>query len=300
VTPDPPIDASVQWLAEPPTDLVAPVLVTMLSGWIDAGTAAKAAVDVLAEQFGASPIAELDDDVYVDFRARRPIMELRDGLNSVLQWEQIVVHHGRDHAGTDVLLLTGPEPDMAWHRFVRSIGQIAGALGVRSMFHLGAYPFATPHTRPARISISTPSQDVLASVPYLRSSVDVPAGVAAAIEHEMHGRGIRALGIWAQVPHYVASMSYPAATAALLEALAEVSGLSIATSTVEAETAVQRRRIDALVAGNDDHQAMVSQLERIYDAEHADNATWLAGPPLEMRSAEEIAAEVEEFLRRQE
>ena len=69
------------------------------------------------------------------------------------------------------------------------------------------------------------------------------------LEHEMHDRGIRALGIWAQVPHYVAAMSYPAASAALLRALADVSGLAIDVSGMDAETTVQRRRIDALVAG---------------------------------------------------
>lgn len=297
MTADSPIDPSVRWLVEPAADPASPVLITMLTGWIDAGTAAKAAVDVLADQFEASPIAELDDDVYVDFRARRPVMELRDGLNSVLHWERIVIRRGRDASGNDVLFLTGPEPDMAWHRFSRTIGQIAGALGVRSMFHLGAYPFAAPHTRAPRISVSTPSQDVLASVPYLRSSVEVPAGVAAALEHEMHDRGIRALGIWAQVPHYVAAMSYPAASAALLRALADVSGLSIDVSTLDAETAVQRRRIDTLVASNDEHQSMVSQLERIYDA---DEATGPTAPPLEIRTADEIAAEIEEFLRHQE
>ena len=39
-------------------------------------------------------------------------------------------------------------------------------------------------------------------------------------------RGIPALGIWAQVPHYVATMSYPAASVALLEGLATATGIT--------------------------------------------------------------------------
>ena len=149
-------------------------------------------------------------------------MELRDGLNSVLNWERITLTLGRDQTGRDVLLLTGPEPDMAWHRFTRTVGELAELLGVRQFAHLGAYPFATPHTRPARISVTSPSQDVLMRVPYLRSSLDVPAGAAAALEHAMHERGIPSIGIWAQVPHYIASMTYPAASVALLDGLREV------------------------------------------------------------------------------
>ena len=47
-------------------------------------------------------------------------------------------------------------------------------------------------------------------LPFLRSSIDVPAGVAAALEIELHDRGIPTVGLWAQVPHYIASVSYPA------------------------------------------------------------------------------------------
>ena len=53
----------------------------MLSGWIDAGGAAQAAIDAIIAESAASPIAEFDDDTYIDYRARRPVMELREGLS---------------------------------------------------------------------------------------------------------------------------------------------------------------------------------------------------------------------------
>ena len=178
-------DDSLRWLGAVP-DLHEPVLVVMLSGWIDAGGAARAAIEAIEAEAEASPIAEFDDDTYVDFRARRPVMELREGLHSVLHWERITLAAGHDQTGRDLLVLAGPEPDMAWHRFTRAVGELATELGVRSMAHLGAYPFAVPHTRQPRLSVSSPSQDVLARVPFLRSSIDVPAGVAASLEREMH------------------------------------------------------------------------------------------------------------------
>ena len=282
--------------------LVDPVLVVMLTGWIDAGGAARAAADAIEDDIAASPVAEFDDDVYVDFRARRPVMELREGLNSVLNWERITVTLGREQTGRDVVMLTGPEPDMAWHRFTRTVGDLAEQLGVRQMAHLGAYPFATPHTRPSRLSVSTPSQDVLMRVPFLRSSIDVPSGVAGALEHELHDRGIPAMGIWAQVPHYIASMSYPAASVALLDGLREATGLVVDAAALRGEVLIQRRRLDALIANNDEHRSMVEQLEGIYDAgdDQVQTSGAPAGPSLEIRSAEEIAAEVEEFLRGQD
>jgi hypothetical protein len=292
-------DDSLQWLAPRP-DLTDPVMVVMLNGWIDAGGAARAAVEAIEEESEASPIAQLDDDLYIDFRARRPVMELREGLNSVLEWEQITLSVGHDQTGRDLVLLTGPEPDMAWHRFTRVIGELADDLGVRQMAHLGAYPFAVPHTRAARLSVSSPSQDVLARVPFLRSSIDVPAGAAASLEVDFHERGIPSLGIWAQVPHYVSTMSYPAASVALLEGLREATGVVIDAAELRGEVMTQAQRLDALVAGNDEHAKMIDQLEQLYDASHDGFPIEGGGPSLEMRSGDELAEELEAYLRDQD
>jgi hypothetical protein len=292
-------DESLRWLVSRPA-LTDPVLVVVLTGWIDAGGAARSAVEAIAEEAETSPIAEFDDDVYVDYRARRPIMELREGLNTVLHWERITLAAGSDSTGRDLLLLSGPEPDMAWHRFTRLVGEVATELGVRQMAHLGAYPFAVPHTRPARLSITSPSQDVLRRVPFLRSSIDVPAGVAASIEHELHDRGIPTLGIWAQVPHYISSMSYPAASAALLDGLREATGVVIDAAALRSEVVAQGRRLDALVSGNDEHAKMLRQLEELYDAGDDAHGPGGGGPSIELLSGDELAAELEEFLRDQD
>jgi hypothetical protein len=290
---------SIRWLAPQPS-LTDPVLIVMLTGWIDAGGAARAAIEAIQADAEASPVAEFDDDTYVDFRARRPVMELREGLHSVLHWERITLSVGHDQTGRDVLVLTGPEPDMAWHRFTRVVGEAATALGVRHMVHLGAYPFAVPHTRAPRLSVSSPSQDVLARVPFLRSSIDVPAGVAAALEREMHERGIPALGVWAQVPHYISAMSYPAASVALLDGLREATGLVIDGATLRNEVVIQRRRLDGMVGNNDEHATMIRQLEQIYDASDDTVGGFAGGPTLEMRSGDELAEELEQFLRDQD
>ena len=181
-------------------------------------------------------------------------------------WLSPQLQVGRDPHGHDVLLLTGPEPDMAWHRFCAAIGELAGQLGVTRMVALGAYPFAAPHTRPPRLSATSPSAEVLAALPFRLSSVDVPAGMSAALELALHERGIPTLGIWAQVPHYVASMSYPAASAALLDGLATATGITVAADELRREADVQRQRLDQLVEANEEHQAMVAQFERMYDA----------------------------------
>jgi hypothetical protein len=293
------IDASVRWLTEPPA-LKEPVLVVMLTGWIDAAAAAAGAMEAIRDESAASPIVTFDDDVYIDYRARRPLMELRDGVNTVLQWSHISVAAGHDQTGRDLLLLSGPEPDMAWHRFADATGDLAADLGVSRMVALGAYPFTAPHTRPPRVSVSSPSQDVLTSVPFLRSSVDVPAGMAAVLEHAMHDRGIPSLGVWAQVPHYISAMSYPAASVALLDGLREATQIVIDGAELRSEVLVQGRRLDGMIGGNEEHAKMIEQLEQIYDASDDVVGATEGGPSLEMRSGDELAAELEQFLRDQD
>ena len=291
------VDDAYEWLVDEP-NVHEPILVVMLTGWIDAAGAAAAAADAFARECETSPLVRFDDDTFIDYRARRPIMELRDGVNTDLVWSTIELRSGRSTSGRDVLVLTGPEPDMAWHRFAAAIGDISEELGVTKMIAFGAYPFAAPHTRTPRLSCSSPSTEVLANVTFARSSVDVPAGMAAVLEHAFHARKIPALGIWVQVPHYVSALPYPAASVALLDGLTEVTGIEVAADDLRSAFVPQRQRIDASIADNSEHVTMLRQLEEMYDASTDGEVT--PGPAFEMRSGDELADEIQQFLRDQD
>jgi hypothetical protein len=284
-------------LHEPLPSLDEPVMVVMLTGWIDASGAAAAAMTTVQDEWAVRPLATFDGDTFIDYRARRPTMELREGVNVRLVWADIELHVGQDSEGHDVVTLSGPEPDSQWRKFADVVATLAVDMGVQKMVVLGAYPFATPHTRDPRLSSSSPSAAVVADVPYLKNSVDVPAGMGAVLEHAFTDKGVPALGIWAQVPHYVSAMSYPAATLALLTGLHDVAGLVVDAAGIRQETIIQRQRLDQLVAGNDEHRAMVGQLEELYDqAQHQTDLLGTGGMP----TGDELAAEFEKFLRDQD
>jgi hypothetical protein len=284
-------------LHQPLPPLDEPVLVVMLTGWIDASSAAAAAMTTVQEEWSVRPLATFDGDTFIDYRARRPTMELREGVNTRLLWADIELHVGRDADGHDVLTLSGPEPDSQWRKFADVVSTLAVEIGVKQMIAMGAYPFAAPHTREPRLSSSSPSADVVAGLTYLKNSVDVPAGMGAVLEHAFFEKGVPALGIWAQVPHYVSAMSYPAASLALLTGLNEVAGLVVDAAAIRQETIIQRQRLDQLVASNDEHRAMVSQLEELYDqAKQQTDLLGTGGIP----TGDELAAEFEQFLRDQD
>ncbi len=276
-------------------ELDRPVLVLALEGWIDAGFAGAAAARALVEQLDTTVVATFDPDRFIDYRARRPIMHLVDGVNTGLTWSTIELRAGSDPSGNDLLLLVGAEPDHAWHAFTEAAVGLAVELGAHLALGLGAYPAAVPHTRPSLLVATATTSDLAHRIGYVPGKLDVPAGIAAAIERRCDAIGLPAAGLWAQVPHYAAAMPYPAAAVTLVEGLVGVGGLDLDASALRVAAAATRVRIDQLVTGSEEHQALVRQLESQFDAE----APAATGPPTRMPSGDELAAELERFLRDQ-
>jgi hypothetical protein len=92
-------------------------------------------------------------------------------------------------------------------------------------------------------------------------------------------------------------MPYPAASVALLDGFAEVTGITLTADSLRAEVEPQRQRIDESISDSAERESMLHQLEEIYDAAiEGENAP---GPELEMQSGDELADEIQRFLRDQ-
>lgn len=272
-----------------------PVLVMGMEGWIDAGLGGGAAMATLVDQVPNQVVARFDTDLLLDQRARRPVLRITEGVTSPLTWPEIELRAGEDRSGKSVLLLVGPEPDMRWRSFTSAVVGLATEMGVRLAVGLGAFPAPVPHTRPTRLASTATTQELAAKVGFVPGTIDVPAGIHAALERGFADVGIPAVGLWARVPHYAAAMPYPAASAALIEGLMSVADLTLHAGDLHSAAAVTTQRIDELIANSEEHTAMVNQLEAQIDAsEGAEAAGFDLG---NLPSGEEIAAELERFLR---
>jgi proteasome assembly chaperone (PAC2) family protein len=268
-----------------------PVLLVSLRGWIDAGHGAEGAAETLADRLVPRTVARFDADRLLDWRARRPTMRILDGVIESLTWDVTELTWATDPAGNDVLMLFGDEPDTLWLRFTDEVAELATELGVRMVVGFGAYPTATPHTRDPLVSCSASSEEV-AGQGFLRTSVEVPAGVQSLLERKLAERGVPTIGLWAQVPHYVAAMPYPAASLALIEHANRIAGLALPTGDLTDRAVRARQRIDGLVSQNPEHLAMVRQLEV-----QVDETT--TAVQMSTTSGDDLAAELERFLREQ-
>ncbi len=289
--------ADLHELIEEP-DLDRPVLILALEGWIDAGTSAALAAETLGDCMDTITVARFSSEDLIDYRARRPIVHLVEGVQRGLTWPSIELRAAIDGAGNDVLLLVGAEPDRQWHRFTDEVVALAEGFGARLCAGLGAYPAPSPHTRPPAVACTAPTAR-MAELGFLRASLDFPGGVQAAIEQRCDERDIPALGLWAQIPHYLVTppgtLPYPAGSLALIEALNQVGTLDLPVGDLPTQAAATRARLDELIANNPDHQAMLRQLEAAYEEAAAPETI----QPSDLPTGDELAAELERFLRDQ-
>jgi hypothetical protein len=273
-----------------------PVLVVALDGWVDAGLAGGTAMASLLEAVETWPYAVFDSEELLDQRARRPKLKIVDGINDGIEWPQVILSVGADRLGSGIAMLAGPEPDMHWRSFSDAVAELSTALEVRLMVGFGGFPAAAPHTRPVKLAATASSGQLAQKIGFIPGAIDVPAGIQAVIERACSKAGIPSVGLWARVPHYVAAMPFPAASAALLDGLAILTGLVIDSHHLDEAADAARKKVDELIAQSSEHLEMVRQLELQIDE--------LEGTPgvfddRVVPSGDEIAAELERYLRGQ-
>jgi hypothetical protein len=270
-----------------------PVLVVALEGWVDAGLAARTAVTALIETIEFQPYAVFDDEELIDLRARRPQLRIVDGLHESLSYSKPVMQVGTDRLGSGIALLNGPEPDFRWRHFSAAVLEIAQLMNARMLIGLGGFPAGAPHTRPVRLAATASTPQLAQTVGYVDGTIEVPAGVQAALESAFATGGIPAVGLWARVPHYVAAMPFAPAALALLDGIASVSGLVIDSDVLAEAAEAARRKVDELIEQSPEHSAMVRQLETNVDV--------LEGRPAiteqDVPTGDDLAAELERYLR---
>lgn len=263
-------------------DLTAPALIAAFDGWVSAGSAGVATADHIADD--AEVLARFDPDLLYDFRVNRPALEFQDGILQEITWPEAVVRR-RTVDGRDLLLLTGPEPNWHWRAMGAAVAELATDLGVVEHVSLGGIPWAAPHTRPTIVVTTSSRPDLLGDDANFPDGVlRVPASIVSVLGHALAERGIPTVGLWARVPHYVGGVYHPAVVT-LVERLSLHLGVRIPLGTLVDDAADQRRQLDEATLEQDGVAEVVSQLEALYDS---------GG---EVASGEEIAAEIERYLR---
>lgn len=261
--------------------LSSPVMVSALSGWVDAASAGTSAADHLA--LGGEIVARFDGDKLFDYRSQRPILDIVDGEMKRTVWPEVVVRKTQV-GGRDMLVLTGQEPDLAWRGFAEGVAEIASRFGVSQLITLGSVPAAVPHTLTPPIMTTASDRSLLegeASPP--DGLLRVPAAAVSMVDLRVAESGIPTVGFFVQVPHYVSS-KYASGVLALLTKIAKHLSIDIPLDPLRDEAQAHRLQLDTVIADQPEAQEHVRQLEEM----NAEQRTV---------SGEELASEIERYLR---
>jgi hypothetical protein len=260
-----------------------PVLVLAIVGWVDAGEAGARSAGLLGAQldgaraFGTYPLEDL-----VDLQQTRPTVSLVGGTTRTITWPTLQLIAGR--AGRDVVCCVGPEPSLRWPTVTRELVGLADQLGVELAVGLGGMPAVVSHRQPVSVLATATNPELAEEAGAMRADYHGPTGLQTVLQCALGDAGIPALGLWAQVPHYVSATPSPPAVRALLGKLHDLADIAVDLGPLDAQVDEYAARVEEGLAERPDVAELVTAIEEQVDGEV---------------SGDDLAAEIERFLRTQ-
>jgi hypothetical protein len=273
-------------------------LVIALTGFTDAGNAVSQLIDVMRDDLDALPLAVFDNDILLDYRARRPLVTFDGERVTEYRPQRLELSLVRDALGQPFLLLAGYEPDFVWERFARDVLALAEEYGVSTVTWVQAIPMPVPHTRPIGTTVSGTRSDLTEAHSVWRPHTQVPGTIGHLLELRFARADVPVAGFVLLVPHYLGDTEYPAATLAALDSITAATGLVFTGDDLRERNREFLQRVQEQVEENEELTRMLHGLEDRYDAYMAGSTTQ-AVPMVhtgDLPSADELAAELERFL----
>ncbi|WP_238422394.1 PAC2 family protein [Gordonia sp. 'Campus'] len=270
-----------------------PILLAAFEGWNDAGDAASSAVEHLALEWDARPLADIDSDEYYDFQVNRPTVNQIDGVTRRIDWPTTSISYCSPRgAERDIVLVRGIEPNMRWRAFCAEIVELAQELDVETTVMLGALLADTPHTRPVPVTGAAYSSESAAKYNLAESRYEGPTGITGVLQDLFVQAGLPAVSFWAAVPHYVSTPPNPKATVALLTRVEEVLDIEVPLGTLPEQAEEWERAVTEMTEDDEEIAEYVRGLEERGDAEVDPDEV------MAKIDGDALAAEFERYLKR--
>jgi proteasome assembly chaperone (PAC2) family protein len=267
-----------------------PVMLVALRGLFDIGGVATSALDWMLKERDALVIADIDPDPFFDFTQERPEQFIDEDGEKQIRWpenEFMIIRY--PEGARDMIVLNGIEPHVSWNTFTQCVVTVAQGLGCNLVVSLGAAAEQVPHTRVPLVVGSTTNEDLAMRLGLSRPQYQGPTGVAGVMLDALDRAGIPSVSLRVGVPHYLMHAQHPKSAAALLQHLQHVLGIPTDHTNLVDEMSRWQELHDAAVEGDPEASAYVKMLERRHDQ--------LIEKTL--ASGDDLAAELEEFLRGQ-
>lgn len=282
--------------------LRSPVMLIAFSGWNDAAEAATNVashilgawtdgIHAIDKQTGVVPelIAEVDPEEFYVFQVNRPMVYMDDSQIRSLTWPSTQVFGLQmPEFDFDFVIVRGVEPSMKWKSFTQDLIDLADDLEVSMIVTLGSMLADAPHSRPITVTCSGAHPEIANRLGVEVSKYEGPTSILGVITDACLRRGLDAISLWAAIPHYASNSPSPKATLALVNALEDLLEVTLPQGELPTQAREWESQVDELAREDSDVAEYVKALEESKDS------SLLADV-----SGDEIARELERFLRRQ-
>lgn len=253
----------IRWISEP--NLVNPTVIAAFTGWNDAADAASSALQNLVQGWGATALGEIDPELFTDFATIRPHVKLSDGRVRKIVWPTIGLWHARS-AGSDVILLLGPEPSLRWRLFTDQVLGLFEKFDSKMFLTLGALLADVPHSRPVQLIGTATDENLVNRFSLQRSRYEGPTGIVGVLHDACSKTDMASASLWAAVPAYAGQISSPKAAVALMQRACDIIGTPAPVGHMMDSVAAYEAQLDSMIEDDDDLQAYVGRLETMSDS----------------------------------
>jgi PAC2 family len=269
------------------------VLIIALDGWTDAAAGATASAGYIKDKLNCTLLETIDDPEYFDYLRQRPIITLDEHGDREFIWPSIELwgpnRSVSASSNLELFLLIGQEPALKWPYLRDEIREIVESYDITSVIMLGSIPAEAPHNRPIKIAKNSQTNSVRNAYGIERSNYDGRSGFLSVLGDALEKAGLPTIAIWAQVPHYVASMPSPKAALALVTELEIFLGFTVDHTEISDAAFEWERSVDDFIEGDEDLKNYIEGLEKARDESEA-----------EEMNTDALAKEFERFLRQNE
>ncbi len=245
------------------TDLRDPIVVIGYGGWNDGGESATTAVRYLLGELTIDRLAHIDAEEFLDFTVARPHVRLRDGYSREIVWPNHEFFAARmPEQERDLVIGLGIEPHLRWKSYSGLVADLIGQVGARTVILLGAYLADVIYSQPIQVQGFTNDTELGAQLGFGPSGYEGPTGIVGVLGEHLRRRGIATASRWASLPHYISITPNPRGSLALLQKLAEVTGLRLDLSSLSESAAEFDERVSDLIGSDPQLSAYVRELKK--------------------------------------
>lgn len=272
-------------------------LIAGLTGFTDAGSTLNLVADHIFANLSTQLVVQFKNDELLDYRSRRPVMFFeRDHIE---HYEPAVlgIYLVHDEANQPFLYLHGYEPDFKWEAFAEAVVDLVRGLEVEDFTWVHSIPFPIPHTRAVGVTVSGNRLEIIDAVSEWKPQTQVPGNVLHLLEYRLSEISLPTVGYVMLVPHYLSESEYPQSALVAFEHISSATGLVFPTDAIREDSVEFLAKLKTQLEKNEDLQKLVKNLEQGYASENiGPNRAPIEKPIAKMPTAEEIAAELEDYL----